>query len=270
MANNFDYISMLNMPELSPLAAADTEFQSDLDLWLNADFNFESLDAAAYRERKAVSGSFDFAAQPKVESAPPALNLSLLQHPAVAPAADALSFGSRVMMTLAPNFSAADMTSLDMFQAVPDMSLQHEQFVSPAALVESPAVTAMVEKPASSVVGEEREKTEEEVDKRRRNTQASARFRAKKKQREQALEKTAKEMSDRANALERRVKEVELELKWMRQLVTDREGKKRLRDFYNESGLAFGAETMAAGSGIESQPLTNFEEDHESKRQRIA
>jgi hypothetical protein len=59
-----------------------------------------------------------------------------------------------------------------------------------------------------------------EEDKRRRNTAASARFRIKKKQREQALEKTAKEMSDRVTALEQHIARLETENAWLKDLVT--------------------------------------------------
>jgi chromosome condensin MukBEF ATPase and DNA-binding subunit MukB len=58
-----------------------------------------------------------------------------------------------------------------------------------------------------------------EEDKRRRNTLASARFRAKKKMREQALEKDHKEMTAKIDKLEVRIKELELENKWLRGLV---------------------------------------------------
>ena len=58
-----------------------------------------------------------------------------------------------------------------------------------------------------------------EEDKRRRNTLASARFRAKKKLREQALEKDHKEMSVKIEKMENRIKELELENKWLRGLV---------------------------------------------------
>jgi Basic region leucine zipper len=58
-----------------------------------------------------------------------------------------------------------------------------------------------------------------EEDKRRRNTLASARFRAKKKMREQALEKDHKEMSVRVEKMENRIKELELENKWLRSLI---------------------------------------------------
>jgi len=64
-----------------------------------------------------------------------------------------------------------------------------------------------------------------EEDKRRRNTAASARFRVKKKQREQALEKTAKEMTDRGDALEARIQQLEMENKWLRNLVVEKTSK---------------------------------------------
>lgn len=65
-----------------------------------------------------------------------------------------------------------------------------------------------------------------EEDKRRRNTAASARFRIKKKQREQALEKTAKEMSDRVALLESRISQLETENTWLKGLITEKNGGK--------------------------------------------
>lgn len=61
-----------------------------------------------------------------------------------------------------------------------------------------------------------------EEDKRRRNTAASARFRVKKKQREQALEKSAKDMSDKVHNLETRVNELEMENKWLKGMLIER------------------------------------------------
>ncbi|KAM3072564.1 hypothetical protein ACMFMG_009358 [Clarireedia jacksonii] len=61
-----------------------------------------------------------------------------------------------------------------------------------------------------------------EEDKRRRNTAASARFRVKKKQREQALERSAKEMSDKVAALEGRINQLETENKWLKNLITEK------------------------------------------------
>ncbi|GAA5795977.1 hypothetical protein HPULCUR_001342 [Helicostylum pulchrum] len=59
-------------------------------------------------------------------------------------------------------------------------------------------------------------------DKRRRNTAASARFRIKKKMREQALQNTACEMTDKAKLMERRVHELESEIKWLKALVVEK------------------------------------------------
>ncbi|OAD02439.1 basic-leucine zipper transcription factor, partial [Mucor lusitanicus CBS 277.49] len=56
-------------------------------------------------------------------------------------------------------------------------------------------------------------------DKRKRNTAASARFRIKKKQREQSMEKTVQEMTEKSTGLENRVKELELEIKFLRGLL---------------------------------------------------
>ncbi|KAG0293740.1 hypothetical protein BGZ96_002382 [Linnemannia gamsii] len=62
-----------------------------------------------------------------------------------------------------------------------------------------------------------------EEDKRRRNTAASARFRQKKKLREQALEQTAREQSVRAEQLENRVRELEMEVRWLRGLIVEKD-----------------------------------------------
>lgn len=69
---------------------------------------------------------------------------------------------------------------------------------------------------------EESSRMAAEEDKRRRNTAASARFRVKKKQREQALEKQAKEMSDKVAQLEGKVQQLEMENKWLKGLITEK------------------------------------------------
>ena len=69
-----------------------------------------------------------------------------------------------------------------------------------------------------------------EEDKRRRNTAASARFRVKKKQREQALERQAKDLADKTKALEEKVGRLETENEWLRGLVIERDGEERLEE----------------------------------------
>lgn len=69
---------------------------------------------------------------------------------------------------------------------------------------------------------EEASRLAAEEDKRRRNTAASARFRVKKKQREQALERTAKEMTDKCASLEQRISQLEMENKWLKNLIVEK------------------------------------------------
>lgn len=59
-------------------------------------------------------------------------------------------------------------------------------------------------------------------EKRKRNTAASARFRVKKKMREQALQRTALEMTEKSNRLEAHIKDLEREIKWLKALVMEK------------------------------------------------
>ena len=87
--------------------------------------------------------------------------------------------------------------------------------------------------PATAHSLEEASRFAAEEDKRRRNTAASARFRVKKKQREQALEKSAKEMSEKVTALEARIGQLEMENKWLKNLLTEKtSGKEELMELY--------------------------------------
>ena len=72
---------------------------------------------------------------------------------------------------------------------------------------------------------EEASQVNADEDKRRRNTAASARFRVKKKLREQTLEKSVKETTDKNTALEARVTALELENQWLKNLITEKNGR---------------------------------------------
>lgn len=69
---------------------------------------------------------------------------------------------------------------------------------------------------------EEKSRQLAEEDKRRRNTAASARFRVKKKQREQDLEKRVKEQTDKNTQLETVISQLRMENKWLKNLVTEK------------------------------------------------
>ena len=85
---------------------------------------------------------------------------------------------------------------------------------------------------------EEESRRAAEEDKRRRNTAASARFRVKKKQREQALEKSTKEMTEKVTNMENRISQLETENKWLKNIVLEKNGgnhdllSKLLEDFH--------------------------------------
>lgn len=103
---------------------------------------------------------------------------------------------------------------------------------SSAGSQQSPyAVPSQVGDKHSSDVGhsrhfEEHSRVAAEEDKRRRNTAASARFRVKKKAREQALEKREKELNDEVGQLKNRITHLETENKWLRGLVMEKTGSK--------------------------------------------
>lgn len=77
-----------------------------------------------------------------------------------------------------------------------------------------------------------------EEDKRRRNTAASARFRVKKKQREQTLERTVKEATEKNAVLEARVNQLELENQWLKNLITEKKGLENSKEQRNEKDIA--------------------------------
>ncbi|KAG5979432.1 hypothetical protein E4U55_005166 [Claviceps digitariae] len=82
---------------------------------------------------------------------------------------------------------------------------------------------------------EESSRVAAEEDKRRRNTAASARFRIKKKQREQALEKSAKEMTEKVTALENKISQLETENKWLKNLLVEKnEGSEDITALWKE------------------------------------
>ncbi|KAL4746611.1 hypothetical protein BDW72DRAFT_184546 [Aspergillus terricola var. indicus] len=75
---------------------------------------------------------------------------------------------------------------------------------------------------ASALNHEEHSRRAAEEDRRRRNTAASARFRMKKKQREQTLERTVRETTEKNASLEARVAQLEMENRWLKNLLTEK------------------------------------------------
>ncbi|RHZ47517.1 putative bZIP transcription factor (MetR) [Aspergillus thermomutatus] len=173
-----------------------------------------------------------------------------------------------------PDFSAANLNSINSHQ-VPIQNTQFSKIPSipsglssapfnanptpsqSSSIATSPAgpATSPVAAPAPSTTtaaGPKRKNTQKaapisveeaariaaEEDKRRRNTAASARFRVKKKLREQALEKTVKETTEKNAALEARVTALELENQWLKNLITEKNGKSAEETKKSETDIA--------------------------------
>ena len=90
------------------------------------------------------------------------------------------------------------------------------------------------------------------MDRRKRNTAASARFRIKKKQREMALEKEVTEMSEKVTKLEKRMTLLETENNWLQDLIIeksngDKEFAAKLKEF-NLKNKASKADAKSSGT----------------------
>ncbi|PNS13984.1 Regulatory protein cys-3 [Sphaceloma murrayae] len=226
--NVSQYIANLNaIPSAADMTQQEdfSNFEGDLDLFTNADF-------------------FDFDLNAPVSDIPNGIQFASVQQPSspANSATDKLAFVNQQQF-----FPGA----FNQFQANPALpgrtslppsppngvpfagQIQQSQPTVPSpsqfqtALSSSPHTgdkrksvhMATLSNPAEL---EEQARNAAEEDKRRRNTAASARFRVKKKQREQALEKTAKELSEKVHVLEARIGQLELENQWLKGLITEK------------------------------------------------
>ncbi|BCR85099.1 putative bZIP transcription factor (MetR) [Aspergillus chevalieri] len=123
-----------------------------------------------------------------------------------------------------PNLNAAEFSS----QPSPISPSQPSAPAQASTPAPTPKSTASKRKPSHKPTPmsiEEASRNAAEEDKRRRNTAASARFRVKKKMREQTLEKTVKDTTEKNAALEARVTALELENQWLKNLITEKNGR---------------------------------------------
>lgn len=107
---------------------------------------------------------------------------------------------------------------------------------------------------------EEQSRIAAEEDKRRRNTAASARFRVKKKIREQALEKREKELSDEVSALNKRIMQLETENKFLKDLVVEKTGTKESK-FDAKLAEALEALSRSSDAGGSSEKTKSAEHE---------
>jgi hypothetical protein len=109
----------------------------------------------------------------------------------------------------------------------------------------------------------ERARVLAEEDKRRRNTAASARFRIKKKLREQEMERTQKELQDKVDQLETKIKQLQMENRWLKNLVVEKNEARDVTDLETLRSRILGKgedleSTIQKGIAIENGVKSEF------------
>ncbi|KAI8364635.1 uncharacterized protein BYT42DRAFT_618794 [Radiomyces spectabilis] len=226
------YIASLNLLNAdSPLPLSDESLTEELALWANAQFTFDIAPGSALLDDQLDK-------KPNNEEQP-IQNLDNVAYFADSVSKKPLANTMATMLeTLASPYLSSDylITQIQSSNGqsainLPRIAPATQNMVLSSFMIPKPTTTS-----ASSNIGKKRkstsndtvdsnEKLAAEEDKRRRNTAASARFRMKKKLREQALEKTAKDMTDKVQNLEKQIQELEMEAKWLRALIVEKDPK---------------------------------------------
>lgn len=216
------YLQDLGLNSLSPVLAAGSgddsdEFDLDLSLFTNStffdvDFSMDSASAGGTGGAKTAGMKPEKAQKGQMGVGTGFTGLGPLNNIPPPPpfAADTLRFNPSIAATPSnpPTITAPPPPP------PPSLVTSPVSHSSPPAGVPKAKRQKVSSPKNSSVAADE--------DKRRRNTAASARFRVKKKQREQQLHETAKEMTDKAQRLEERVKQLEMENRWLKNLVVEK------------------------------------------------
>lgn len=214
--NFSQYLSDLNTLSPQDNQVVEDDFSNDLAMYTNTDFT--NLDMPSLGE----DGNFDWDLSAENQGQDSLKYEALLGGPDAA--SEFGNFGTAETASVPPQqpfytpyttpIQPAPAAGFSQAEQRPPNALPREIRRSRAGTVQSVDPISVEEK--SRVVAEE--------DKRRRNTAASARFRVKKKQREQALEKTLKEAQDKSSKLEAKVSQLELENRWLKNLITEKNG----------------------------------------------
>ncbi|KAI9249327.1 hypothetical protein EDC94DRAFT_548869 [Helicostylum pulchrum] len=194
------YISSLNLLNAdSPAPINEEVFQEELALWANAQFSFDTTPGSALTDDDKNESLF--------ETLSKLVQPNGMQQDMAPPVTMGYYQSQPVMTTNLPRIAPAPgPTSALQLLENNNMMLSNNKKRNMSDIIDDGDLSI-------------------DDDKRRRNTAASARFRMKKKLREQALEKTTKEMADSVEKLESKVKELEMEAKWLRALVVEKDPK---------------------------------------------
>lgn len=239
---DYSFISRLNELNMNPeITQEELDANDNLELWSKADFTFDVPSGIGLLDddfdvslNKTESTDFTLV-QPEISSfATPTMYHPLLsyQNPntilqpvvPIAPATTNRSNNNYSTIYPAPSSTTViaqkdENSSSSTITNSNTSSRKNSKSTQPSSIDTNNSEDAE----SQSMDTEVSAKMAAEEDKRRRNTAASARFRVKKKQREQALERTAKEMSQKAETLENRVKELEREIRWLKNLIIEKD-----------------------------------------------
>ncbi|KAJ1854126.1 hypothetical protein LPJ76_004274 [Coemansia sp. RSA 638] len=198
------------------------ELQDELALWGNAQFQLEGEEAKAKAEsRKGSLGESQAWAMGQVNPLSFMMDGSELLS-AIAPTGQQpWALNGVPMLPLAP--LAQQQQTASQQKQTPKGPKVVPIAPAPTPHTQQSPMTLASKTPDSAEPEDESRAVAADEDKRRRHTAASARFRVKKKLKEQALEQTAREMTVKAEALEKRVQELETETRWLKSLITERD-----------------------------------------------
>lgn len=218
--NFSQYLTDLNAispPEYTFASGEENEFSNDLAMYTNTDFT--NLDVPGLPE----DGAFNFDLSPDTEAQD-----NLKFEELLTGADSSTDFDTSVGMTdaiIAPRPQPFFSSYTTPIQPAPTSTFGSSETIQrgtgPVDARHS-RVTSVA--PIDHALTDEKSRLAAEEDKRRRNTAASARFRVKKKQREQAVEKTLKDTQEKHAKLEAKIAQLEMENKWLKDLITEKNG----------------------------------------------
>ncbi|KAF8136362.1 hypothetical protein EV363DRAFT_1395476 [Boletus edulis] len=201
------------------LASPFPDFSAHLDLWTN--LAFESDEPLALSKRKPVDDDDD-----DDSPSPPGVGidpfLTPIPPPAQHSAPQQVHHVPSLAQLLALHAAQSSAFPVPLPSTATSPTVPTTPDPPPAKRARAPKIPSSTDSNSDS----HQESTQSEPtapaateDKRRRNTAASARFRLKKKEREAALERRAKELEDRVVELERECEGLRRENGWLKGLV---------------------------------------------------
>ncbi|CAO3594196.1 unnamed protein product [Absidia cylindrospora] len=216
------YISSLNILGDDPsIPVSEEDVTDELALWANAQFKFDSTPGSALLDDPLKSSTTS-------DSVYGVLNdFNNFDHhhqhslvtDMVTPSANNHHHPSLMTMMSPELYAPTNASTTTLTTPTFDMHSTDSMFTNESALNDS---AKQLSQHQENIGNAPKPKVGMDEDKRRRNTAASARFRQKKKLREQALQQTVKEMTSKTEALEKRCQELELEAKWLRALLVEK------------------------------------------------